>query len=259
MRPGEFYINGESSIDMYNTIIQDRPLINAPVRKVVRGESSGRSGTLPMDTGEYKGSPLELILYSWSGANENPGFPQNAKYHEYRDHLYSIFNTGGYVELIFYFDPMKVYRVLLEENVQFENKYYYDDNMTWKVQLEVHPWKLSELNAEPKVFTRYGTIHNPTLHDSKPLIEITGKGKINLMINKKVFIMGEIPHHGIILDSEISTAYAYDGSRLVNMNSYTETREFPILRPGDNLIEWLVGQTGTVMNVKIRPRWVTLV
>lgn len=253
LRPGEFYINGESSIDVYNTIIQDRPLINAPTRKVIRGESSGRDGMLPMDTEKYNNSPMELILFSWTD--------HDIEYYKNRSNLYSMFNLGTYAEVIFYFDPDKIYKVMLDESeVSFENKYFYENNQVWKVNLTVYPWKEYDVINQPqKVKVTGTTLFNPTPNTSKPLFDVRAKGKVNLKINGEVFVMESLPASGIILDSEVAIAYAYNNGVMTNMNGYVRTRKYPTFKSGVNTVEWLVGEGGAVSEIMISPRWRTLV
>ena len=247
MRPGEFIINGISSLTLH-TVIQDRPLIKAPSRKIVRNESSGRSGTLPMDTGQYKNSPLELILYSSPGKNKEAS--------DYRDELYNLFDSGGYNDIIFYFDPSKVYKVLVEEEeIEFESKYYYDGGQSWRVNLSVFPWKYY-INSASKTLTAPGGFVNPHISESKPLIKVEGSGNITLDFNGEKFQMKGLKSYGIILDSEVSLAYhVMSGGKLESENDKIYSREYPTLRPGRNDISW----TGNVTKLTIEPRWRTKV
>lgn len=254
--PGEFVVFDEfgqykSSIAHLQTFIQDRPLINAPVRKIIRKEASRRSGFITMDTEEYEDTKLELTLYTEALPGES--------YHSKRDQLYDLFNKGYYVDVMFYFDPDKFYRVMLDdEATQFENKYYYNDGQSWRVHLTVHPWK-KLIDTIPYHINEPTKIVNPTLHDAKPKIEIVGKGKMELDLRGQLFKMGEIPSSGIILDSETSNAYAiHEGWRVDNLNEYVYTREFPVLEPGETIFDWNLGSTGTIQEVIIEPRWRTL-
>lgn len=255
--PGEFIMLKEdgshiSSIEDHQTFIQDRPLINAPVRKIIRKEASKRSGFITMDTKEYHDSKLELTLFTEALEGES--------YYSKREVIFDMFNEGGYVKVLFYFDPSKVYKVMLDdEAAQFENKYYYEDGQSWRVNLTVHPWKELVDTEDYKIRTPSELV-NPSLYDSKPLIKIVGKGKMNLVVNGLVFKMGEIPSSGIVLDSETSNAYVLSQEgRVINLNEYVFTREFPIFKPGKNTIDWELDTSGIIEEIIIEPRWRTII
>lgn len=243
MIPGEFVIDGKSSLD-FNTVIQDRPLINSPIRKVDRRESSGRSGQLMTDKRVYRDSDLELILYTSPGNHESE--------HEYRSELFELFDTGGYVEVRFYFDPDKIYRVSLkDESVQFESKYYYDGGQSWKVPLDVYPWKHYH-DVDPITLTEKGTINNQYSSESQPLITLEGSGNVTLIVNDEQFIMKDVPTTKVYIDSELSMSYSLSPSgSLISENSIVYTRKYPILKKGLNDISW----TGDVSKLTIDPRW----
>lgn len=244
MKPGEFIINGESSLD-YDTFIQDRPNIQAPVRRIERKETRSRSGYLPMDSGAYEDSPLELILFT-DGKGETAA--------KKRASLYNLFDSGDYIEIEFYFDPGKVYRVLTtEEPLEFETKYYYNEGQSWKVNLTVFPYKMLS-DPEEVVLTSSGSITNPTLTESEPNIIIDGSGTIDLNVNGNEFRMKGVKSHGLTLNGEIKKAYHIrDNGELVNENDKTYTRVYPVLKPGVNDISW----SGDVNKITIEPRWRT--
>lgn len=248
MIPGEFIINGVSSLE-HNTLIQDRPLINAPTRKVVRRESSGMSGSLFTDTGEYKDSPMELTLYSTPGEHKEA--------YQYRDELYAMFDSGGYIDIVFYFDPDRVYKVIVQEDdpIKFESKYYYDGGQAWQVNLSVHPWKYY-LDNKKVTLTAKGVINNPYVSGSLPEIKVEGSGNVTLDFNGEKFQMKGLKSYGVILDSEVSTAYhVMTGGKIESENDKIYSREYPVLQPGRNDISW----TGNVTKLIIEPRWRTKV
>lgn len=243
MKPGEFIINGESSLD-YNTFIQYKPMIRAPARRGSWKETNGRDGILPFSSGKYRNSTVELILYSEGDSNHRE--------YENRSRLYDLFDQDGYSDFLSYFDPEKVWKVMLsEQEVMFENKYFYGDDQTWKVELSVYPWKYYidqfEIHlTEPK------TIFNKYIDVALPIIHIEGKGDIDLLFNGQEFRMKNIHSDGITLDCEIAKGFRTTPEGLmIDENSKLYTKRFPSIKPGENYISW----EGDVSQIIIEPRW----
>lgn len=246
MRQGEFKINGVNSRAL-GTFIQGRPIIKSPIRHRDDKEVFGITGTLPIEGKSYKNSDMELILFT-------DALDDSLTMSDYREHAFAMFDKEGYMEVEFYFDPGKIWLVMLKDQpVEFENKFYYGDSMAWKVQLTVHPWKYF-MDSEPATITSKNTVvTNPHITESAPLITIEGSGDIDLTVGSHEFRMKGVKSAvGIILDSEISKAYhKTTGGKLNNENDKTYTREYPLLYPGDNNITW----TGNVDKIIIEPRW----
>ena len=85
------------------------------------------------------------------------------------------------------------------------------------------------------------------------MIKIEGTGDVTLKVNGISHSIKAIEGH-IYIDSGLFGSYRKSGSVITNDNSKTYFREYPILKPGNNLIEW----TGSVTKVTISPRWRSL-
>lgn len=99
----------------------------------------------------------------------------------------------------------------------------------------------------PKDMTASGTIYNPTLFASAPLIRVNGTG--TLMVNDTLItITGDQMYTDI--DCEIQDAFYGD----LNLNSRVTVDgfEFPKLEPGENTI------TLNGVTIQITPRWYIL-
>lgn len=99
-----------------------------------------------------------------------------------------------------------------------------------------------------KLFTRNGSISNPTLFEAKPQIRVYGRGtltigdsQINILTPGKAY-----------LDIDCEIQDCYEGS--VNRNSNITVSKWPTLKPGNNQIVLGTGIT----RVQITPRWWTL-
>lgn len=240
MKAGSFIFDGVTS-ESLNAVIQTRPVIETPKRKVLLTGAYGQDGLTPYDEGAYENTPLSLILYT--------GGPSAV---ESREAVYDTFDHGTYKDLILYSDDTKIYKVLMDNPPKFESRYYMGEGLSFEVGFTVKPYKFLR-NSPLKTLTSSGNITNPTRYPSLPLITVTGSGDITLTINGKQFSLKGVSSY-IRLDSAIMEAYQDTGGILVPQNTKVYTRDYPFLKPGANTISW----TGTVTKLEILPRWRTL-
>lgn len=94
-------------------------------------------------------------------------------------------------------------------------------------------------------------INNDTSYQAKPLIRVHGAGDITLTVGgSTIAISGLTTQRDIYIDSE--TEDCYNGA--TNMGDMvTVSGGYPILRPGDNIIQRTGG--GSEASVAITPRW----
>lgn len=243
MKPGNFLLKNELS-EAYGIVIQDRPQIDTPKRKIAFRSSFGQSGDNPYDEEAYSNTTMELNMY----ATGTPSIDASMR----RDMIYDLFDSGTYMDFIPYFDESKIYRVMTLEPPNFTTKYFMDEGQQFDITLTVKPYKLLVLSPT-KILTASGsTIVNTSSKTSLPRIKIFGSGDVTLTVNGIPFVIKNITTD-IILDSELMIAYR-ETSIIDNENDKIFTREYPFLKKGSNTISW----TGTVSKVEIEPRWRTL-
>lgn len=244
MKRGEFILDGINSSE-HGVLIQNRPVLYAPRRKVEFQSSFGMSGDYPFDEDAYENTELELRLVVVGTAE------RSASYN--REFVQDWFDSGTYKDLIPYFDPEKIYHVMVSEPTEFVNKYYLGETQVVVVRLTVLPYK--HLISGNKMQISSGvTFKNPTRKTALPLIKVTGSGNITLTVNGNPFQLSLVDGH-IYLDSEFNIAYKDNAGLATNANNKVKTLEYPFLKPGSNVVTW----TGTVTSVEITPRWRTLV
>jgi phage-related protein len=239
MKPGEFRVNNKSSLDI-GAFIQSRPVLNTPKRRKKPRTISGRSGVLLFDEEAYDNTTMVLLGYS-VGDEQNTAAMN-------RERLYNMFDSSSYVDVEFYFDPLKRYRVDLEEPLSFESRYYYGEGQAWTMTLSIKPFKYL-INERAIEITENTTLHNPSNYNSEPEITIYGSGNINLIINDKEYVLKNVDDF-IIVDSETKNAH----KDYQNRNDRMYTIDFPIFEK-INEISW----TGDVEKLVIKPRWRWLV
>ena len=100
-------------------------------------------------------------------------------------------------------------------------------------------------------FTADGTITNPTLFDSKPLLKITGMGTVGIG-DYSITLQG-IPSQTVYIDCDIMDAWTLSGGVKVNANDLVQYagNHFPSLASGENGVDLGTGITEIV----VTPRW----
>jgi len=245
MKPGVFIFDGVSSEDLH-TYIQDRPLIHYPRRKVEWKSGYGTDGEIPFDEEAYENTPMELLLVV-----NGPSLVKS------RQDLMNVIDTRGtYSEVEFYFDPGKIYRVMLgDEEIQFENKYFYGNAQAAKLMLTVKPYKYLIDSKEHSTTSKEAIITNPTNYTSQPIIRLEGSGDVTIKVNGVEFKIRDMPNK-LTINSERYISYTEGATGPIqNMNSKIVSREYPLLKPGVNNIS----VTGSVTKWSIDPRWRSLV
>ena len=242
MKSGSFIIDGVTS-ESLNSVIQSRPLLETPLRRVSLRQTYGQNGSTAYDENAYENTQLSLILYA-SGPDAVAS----------REAIFKAFDGGSYKDLIMYCDPTKIYQVLATAPPKFESRYYFGENLSYNIDFTVRPYKKLVLSPMATITVIGTTITNPTLYDSLPTITIFGSGDISLSINGTPYLVKGVDT-SITIDSEPMFGYKESGGIIYSANNKIYFRDFPKLKPGVNTISW----TGTVTKIEIKPNWRTLV
>lgn len=239
MERGTFIMDGVNSSTIH-AYIQDRPLLETPLRKVEWESSYGVDGDTPFDEEAYDNTSLDLILMT-----------NGSDLIRDRQNLVNMLDgRGSYKEFIPYFDPDKIYRVMMNEKSEFENKHYYGNAQAMSAKFTVKPYKYLINSGEQVFTTKTFSLNNPTYYVSQPLIKLEGSGDVVITINEIEFQIRDMVDH-IVLDSERYLAYTEGPTGpITSQNSKIYTREYPILRPEDNDIVI----SGDVSRVDFNPR-----
>lgn len=236
-------LDGVSS-SVYGTLLQSRPDIPTPKRRVEFITSFGRDGSDPYDEEVYANTEVELNLFIHGTSEYNAS--------ENRDRVFNWFDSGKYMEFVQQYDPTKIYHVMMINPLTFTTRWFMEEHQMATVGLTIKPYKYYR-DISPIILTTSGSVTNPYSKQSKPLIRIAGNGDITLTINGLPFILKGVAGH-IYIDSENYFAYRDDSGIYLNENRKVYTREYPVLKPGVNTISW----SGSVTQVRIEPRWRSL-
>lgn len=249
-------INNISS-ESLNVVIQERPNIPAPKRRVSFVSPASYEGELAYDDDGYEPTEFELkCFYDGRSHGDNDDDISTA-----RNKIYTLFNQGigEWIPFIPYFDTKHIYYVILIE-MEFENKYYYDGCISFTAKLKCQPYKYVK-DIAPFRVNSGDYINNPTLYNSKPLISFSGiSGSLHLTIGNTTMMFKDLQEENVFIDCESYATYSKDRNNIYNLNNKTIGKDFFELSTGVNknlVIMHANGQTTPTLTVK--PNWRVLV
>lgn len=129
------------------------------------------------------------------------------------------------------------------DNTYTENIKY----VRYSLSFDCKPQRFLKSGEQTRAFAADGVLVNPEETEALPLVCVLGNGTVTVN-GRAVTVTGNADNFTVI-DSEIQDAYRHSENR----NGYItlEDGEFPVLKPGENLVELGAG----IACVEIRPRW----
>ena len=263
--------DGVDSSD-FGVFISGEGVFDAPARRGEMISIPGRNGSLFMDEGVFENIVVEYPAFIGTGYEDL----FRTKLGDLRSALSS---RGNYKRLTDTYHPdefrLGVYREGLEVNPQHLTR-----AGSFTMKFDCKPQRFLFSGEIPHVFTGNGTIINPTLFASSPLIRIIGNGTV--AIGDYRFIVSN-NHNAIWLDTEIMEAYLPAGELydLTEENGEIITQEIgidieivngrnepanmlgriefvnsimPKIEPGEQPIR----KSNSITELLIYPRWWTL-
>lgn len=224
----------------YGILISGEGTFNAPERDVDTIEIPGRNGDLLIDKGRFKNITVKYTAYSY--AEDMASFRQQLS--DFRNALTS---QAGYQRLTDTFHPDE-YRLATFISGFEVKPLQYNTLAEITLQFSCKPQRFLTSGENQVTVANNGTITNPTLFESLPIIETQGAG--TLTINNSTITITNTGK--TILDSEMMEAYMEENGAIIPKND-SVSGEFPKLQSGANT----VSRTG-ITSVKITPRWWTL-
>ena len=244
MKQGSFIINGISSEEL-NSLIQFRPEIATPRRKVQRHSIPGVSEDYIFDEEAYENTPINLELFV-KGESQ-------LELNEIKNKISHTFIGGRYIDFTPYWDEEMIYRVEVVEPPTYLLSGSHPLTIAYTVGLSAKPFKFEQLKVDKESTTNV-TLTNPYPYDNKPVITLYGTGNMDLIVNGNSYAFKDVDGH-IVVDSRIESAYKLIANMPNSRNNRMYTMDFPLLKHGDNTISF----TGNATKVKVETRWGTLV
>ena len=162
---------GVNSAD-YGIYIGGEGTFNAPVRDVEMVEVPGRNGNLIIDNGRF-----ENIEVKYTAINQEPNLAT------FRTTLAAFRNAlasqKGYQRLTDTFHPNEYRMATLKDGIEI-NPIDYNTASEFELVFDCKPQRFLTSGETRVEITSGGTITNPTLFESSPLLEIEGYGNIDI-------------------------------------------------------------------------------
>ena len=216
----------------YGIIVSEQPSITIPQERSTQTTIPGRAGSLTTLEGSDVYDDLTLTATCFI---RDPAFiPSIAAWLKGGGTVTFANRPGGY------------YHARISNQIPFEKILRGNPHCSFAVNFRCSPpfWYVRN-PAEVAITTSSYVLVNPGSIYAEPIIHVYGSGDATLIINDS-FVELEGIEDGIVLNSEIQEAYL--GEKLLNEKM---EGEFPMLKPGNNLISW----TGAITRLVIEPNW----
>lgn len=157
----------------------------------------------------------------------------------------------GAGELVFSDSQGLAYDAHVIDTVDYVPKTTLFDTQTVTLPFHVQPLRRMIPEAQPFAVKNGDMVTNPGTAESLPRITIVGSGEFSLTIGMQTMFFQDVDG-GIIVDTELGDALTLDAALLANDKIAGELFK---IQPGDNIVSWLPGPSGSVSSVTIEPRW----
>lgn len=231
--------NNINSLDIKDIIITELPLFDTTDRRVTKTQAPGRSGD------------LRILENDEFGQDVYDSIERNVKM-TYLGTNYDLIKRWlrGTNKLFLSNQPDRYFKASIDNVIPFEKIIKAINNFT--VTFSCFPYAYLKTGDVPISYTPTSTTWETIIMNeydlSLPHLKIFGQGDIGVMINGVETDFYSVDHY-IECDSELQQCYKENQNLGMNMSG-----EFPVLYPGENVIEF----TGNINQVILTPRWRTL-
>ena len=235
--------DGVNSLDS-GIYITGEAVYNAPQRQVEMVTIPGRNGTLAIDQGRFEN--IEVTYPAGCFADDQSDFA--SKIMEFRNELASRF---GYKRLVDTYHPDEFRLGTYSSGLEVGAVGYHQAG-EFDITFDCKPQRFLTSGEAVTTLTANGSITNPTLFASSPLLVVTGAGTLNIGDQVLTIASGSADQE-IYIDCDSQEAWEIVGGGKLSRNDYIQNagEAFPVLNPGANAITLGTGIT----QLDITPRW----
>lgn len=224
-----FTFNGQSTSD-FGLLVTGLQTFGAPQRRVNQVQIRGRNGDLLIEDGSYENY---IATYTVAIIDD---FKANA-----RDIVAWLLGSRGYHRLSDTYNP-ESYRIATYYNaIDFDVTALFREGSA-DISFICKPQRFLTSGDNTVTLTADGTITNPTVFPSRPLLRVYGNGTLTVGDYSLT-----IANATTYTDIDCETMQCFTGT--TNMNNNVTVDEFPVLEGTTNIT--LSGIT----KVEITPRW----
>lgn len=260
--------DGVDSSD-FGVFISGEGAFDAPARRGEMISIPGRNGSLFMDEGVFENITVEYPAFIGTGYEEL----FRTKLGDLRSALSS---RGNYKRLTDTYHPDEFRLGIFREGLEVDPQHITRAG-GFTMKFDCKPQRFLVSGEDPVMFTAKGTIVNPTLFESSPLIRVTGNGTVaigdyrftvsntheTITIDSdlmEVYIPADpiydlTEENGVVITDELDDAIEISAGHdnPVSMTKYVEflNNVLPKIAPG----EVAVRMTSGIRSVEIVPRW----
>ena len=227
-----FQFAGKDSYKDFGILIEKRPVIPSPQRRVTSVVIPGRSSSLKYDENTYE----DITIAIECSIKDNV--------YDRVDEIKSWLLGSGESDLIFSFQNDRKYIAQVVNSIDFSVALRISSHFI--IVFTCHPFKYEAMDTTLNVLSSGAMVFNPGSYFSEPIIKITGSGDISLKINTQEISIKN-SEGNIILNSVLMDAYDLN---LNNLNGKV-AGELPKLETGENFISW----NGNITRMEIVPNW----
>lgn len=232
-----FTFNGKDSYKDYGILIEKRPNVPSPKRRVSYINIPGRNSSLKYDEETYEDITLSVECAA-------AGNIQNRI-----DDIKAWLIGSGESELIFSYQSDKKYIAQVVNSIDFE--IILKISSRFVIIFNCRPFKYSAINEIIDITSGMGTsVLNRGTVESRPVIKVYCTGSGSFTINGRKVELTDIDNTFVVIDSELEEAYFIEGGVLLNANN-NMAGVFPILDVGNNIVTF----NGGVTKLEIIPNW----
>lgn len=236
-----FTFDGEDSRD-YGIYITGAAVYNAPERSVEMISIPGRNGAYALDKGNFEN--IEVEYPAGIFADNESDFAEAIS--DFRNLLCS---KRGYCRLADEYNPNE-YRLAIYKSGLNINPAQLKAG-EFSIIFECMPQRWLTSGETKTSVASGGTITNPTLFDSKPILEFQGYGNID--INGQSIDVASIPIGSVLLADRKNISAEYEASLVHSLEPVDqETIDVSLLETGDTItldsVTWVYTLTTTISN-----------
>ena len=233
-----FTFDGVTSTD-YGVGISGDGVFNAPEKSYTMQEIPGRNGDLAIYNNRFQNIQVKYSAFIIDGLKSNVQGLRNA-----------LMARTGYKRLVDTYHQDEYRLGIYAGGLDVQPGY---NNLFGKFTIEFNckPQRFLTSGETAQTFNTSGSITNPTLFPSRPLLVVTGIGEVGM--GDHTITIGGTTSRTVYIDCELMDAWYMNGSAKVSYNEYVtySGNKIPELKSGANGITKGSG----ISSIVITPRW----